>query len=353
VFDAGVEKAGLTKGVEKSLKEAGIDYVVFKDVAPDPTDVSIEAGGKVAREAKVDVVIGIGGGSCLDTAKGVNVLMANPSPLSDYFLGGKPTAPGLPLFLIPTTAGTGSECTLSCIVTDTKGKRKTTIRSKNCNIATLAIVDPGLSVGLPPHLTSITGADAFCHSAESMTVKITNGVSDALAKESIRNLSNYLPTAIATGTDVVAREKVATAAMMSGMAFANTLCHLGHCFGHSIGATLHLPHGLCVGVSIAQAIYFVTDAIPDKVKELGLAMGLDMSRANTAEDIANTVGNGIQEFKKKIKLPALKDQPGVDKEKVISAYPLVTKDGCYPFSPKTLTEQQVKEYLGKIYDNVL
>ena len=353
VYDTGVEKAGLTAGVKKSLTEAGIEYVTFDGVVPDPTADSIEAAGVIARDAKVNCVIGIGGGSCLDTAKGVNVLLGNPSPLSDYFVGNdKPTQPGVTMFLIPTTGGTGSECTYSAIITDTANKRKRTIRSRNCNLATLAIVDPGLMLGLPPHITAMTGIDAYCHAAEAMTVNKTNPVSDALAKESIHYLFTYLPRAVNNGGDRDARYYVGVSAMMSGMSFANTLVHLGHCFGHSIGATLHLPHGLAVGLSIAQAINYVADAIPEKVKDLGIAMGVDMSRATTGEAIGRTVAEAIQKFKTDIKLPTLKELKA-DRDLVISCAPLVLKDGCFPFTPKPITEDQAREYLGKIYENVL
>ncbi|MDR2367545.1 MAG: iron-containing alcohol dehydrogenase, partial [Deltaproteobacteria bacterium] len=221
VFDPGVEKAGLTKAIEQCLKDNGIEYAVFKDVAPDPTDTSIEAGGEVARAAKAEAVIGIGGGSVLDTAKGINVLLGNPSPLSDYFLGGKPTQAGKPIFLIPTTGGTGSEGTISCIVTDTKGHRKTTIRSKNCNLSTLAIVDPGLMMGLPKSITAMTGIDAFAHASEAVTNIKGNPISDAMGRDAVNAITIYLPQAVADGSNKVAREKVAVAANMAGTAFAN------------------------------------------------------------------------------------------------------------------------------------
>jgi alcohol dehydrogenase len=237
-------------------------------------------------------------------------------------------------------------------VTDTKGKRKTTIRSKNCNLSTLAIVDPQLMMGLPPHLTAMTGIDAFAHASECMSNNKTNPVSNALAKEAIANLHTYIPRAVENGSDKEAREKIAVAAMLAGTAFANSLPHLGHCFGHSIGATLHLPHGLAIGAAIAQALNFVADKVPERIREIGVAMGLDMSRASTAEDIGRTVGNGVMKFKEDIKLSTLKEQ-GAKREDVISAWPLVTKDGCYPFSPKEVTEADAKELLGKMYDNVL
>jgi alcohol dehydrogenase len=352
VFDPGVEKAGLTKGVEQSLKDNGIDYVVFRDVVPDPTDVSIEAGGKVAREAKVDAVVAVGGGSVLDTAKGINVLLGNPSPIHDYFLGKKPTQPGKPIFLIPTTGGTGSEGTISAVITDTIAKRKASIRSMNCNLATLGFVDAELMMGLPKSLTAQTGIDAFAHVSESISNNKTNIISDSLSKQAIRNLTVYLPKAVANGSDKEAREKVAIAANMAGTAMANALPHLGHCFGHSIGATLHYPHGLAIGSAIAQALCYVADIVPDKIKEVGVCMGLDMSRANTAEDIGRIVGEAVLKLKKDIGLPTLKEQ-GADREKVISAWPLVTRDGCYPLSPKKLDEATTKEILAKIYDNVL
>jgi alcohol dehydrogenase len=352
VTDAGVEKAGLTKGIEKSLTDVGIEFVVFRDVVPDPTDVSIIAAGDVARAAKVEAVIGIGGGSALDTAKGVNVLMGNPSPLSDYYLGGKPTQPGLPLFLLPTTGGTGSESTISAVITDTTQKRKTAIRSKNCNVSTLAIIDPGLQMGMPLFLTALTGIDAFAHSAESLTVNKPNPICDALGKESLRFLVQYLPRAINDGSDKEAREHVAYAATLGGMCIANTLVHYGHCFGHSIGAKLHLPHGLGVGHAVAQAINYVADAIPEQVRQVGIAMGVDLSGCATGEAIGRKVGEAIIKFKADIKLPTLKES-GATREQVLSAAPLVLRDGCYPFAAKPMTDEMVKIYLDKIYDNVL
>ncbi|MDR1043917.1 MAG: iron-containing alcohol dehydrogenase [Candidatus Adiutrix sp.] len=353
VHDLGVEKAGLSQRIEKSLKNAGVEYVSFKEIEPDPTDVSIEAGARFAQQSGgIKAVIGLGGGSSLDTAKGINVLMGNPFPLSDYFLGGKPTQKGLPLFLIPTTAGTGSECTQSCIVSDTKNKRKTTIRSSNCNVATLAIIDPALTLDLPPSLTAITGIDAFAHAAESLTGNKTNPVSDALNKESLRLISKNLPIAFKDGHNREARESALLAAMMAGMGFTNSMCHLGHSFGHAIGAIAHIPHGLAIGSSIAQAICFVADATPERVKAIGECMGLTFPSGVSAEEIGRRTGEAILKLKADINLPELKSL-NVTREQIIAAHPLIPKDGCYPFAVKTMTEEQIKEYLGKMYDNVL
>ena len=353
VFDEGVRKAGLADSVLQSLKDEDIDYIVYPEVCPDPTDVSMEKGADIARKSgNINGVIGIGGGSSLDTAKGINVLLGNPSPLSDYYLGGKPTAPGFPLILIPTTSGSGSETTRSCIVTDTVNHRKATIRSSNCNLASLAIVDPELTAGMPKSLTVITGIDALSHALESYTVKHPNHISDTLDMEAIRRIVKYLPRAVANGSDMEAREQVGIAATMSGMAFANSLCHLGHSFGHAIGATVHIPHGVCVGGAMAQVINFSAQVWPERVRTIGECMGVNIPEGTSPDIIGKTVGEALLRFRQSVGLPSIKDF-NVKREDVISAYPLVTKDGCYPFAPKEMSEEQIKEYLGKMYDSVL
>lgn len=353
VYDKGIEDIGLADKIADYVTDAGVELLRYSGVVPDPTDTSIEEGAKMILEnGGVDAVIGLGGGSSLDTAKGINVIMGNGFPLSDYYLGGKPTEKGLPLFLIPTTSGTGSECTYSAIISDTVNNRKTTIRSLNCNLATYAFIDPECTVGMPRSLTIATGLDAFAHAAESLTVNKPNPISEILAKESIRLLTKYLPRAVEDGNDMEAREKVGIAAMISGMAFANTLCHLGHALAHSLGAKLHLVHGYCCGNVLPNAIYYVSDTIPDKVRLIGESMGLTFSDDATSEEIGRRTAEEIIAFGEKLKAPKLSEL-GVSREDVISVYPLVNKDGCFPFLVKPINDNQIKEMLSCIYDGTL
>ncbi|MDR1487007.1 MAG: iron-containing alcohol dehydrogenase [Deltaproteobacteria bacterium] len=278
VYDKGIEAAGITEKIRKPLVAAGVTLVEYNGVVPDPTDVTIDAAAKLARDNDVDAVIGVGGGSTMDTCKGVNLLMGNPGNIADYFIK-PPVFPaskiGKKLILLPTTAGTGSECTISAVITDTANKRKAATRSPS-HLATLAIIDPDLSSGMPPRLTASTGMDALAHAVESITILPSrwNVISEIFAIKAIQDLVKYLPIAVHDGKNLEAREKCAIASMLAGSAFANTLVHLGHAFGHSIGARLHMPHGECCGVTLAHAIDYVADAVPEKVKLVGETMGL-------------------------------------------------------------------------------
>lgn len=355
VFDKGIEKAGLTVRVKKSLEDAGIEYVIYDQVEPNPADILIEEGYKAAMDAGgIEAIIGMGGGSSMDTAKGINVLMGNGLPLSDYFhgTGSKSTKPGIPMFLIPTSSGTGSECSRSSIITNTKANRKSTIRSNNCCVATLAILDPELTVGSPTSLTVASGIDAFTHAAGALTVNQPNPVSDTLAMGCINRLYKYLPLALEDGNNLHVREEVALGSMLAGMAFANTMCHIDHSIAHALGAKLHLVHGYCCAAALPNALYYVCEVIPEQVRRVGEAMGLEFAEDAGAEEIGRHTAEEVEELIRRIKVPTLKDL-GVTREEVQSAAELVLQDGCFQFLARPITLEGVREMLGKIYDGEL
>jgi alcohol dehydrogenase len=339
--------------VIEALKEVGIETITFDGVVPDPTDTSVVECSKVMKAAGgIDGIIGLGGGSAMDTAKAVNVLVNNPLPLSDYsaIFGNKPTKEGLPLLLVPSTSGTGAECTQSALINFTEKGMKGSIRSANCNLAKCAIVDPEITMSMPPALTVSSGIDALAHACEAMTVKGNlNPVSDALAKETIRLVIKYLPIAAKEGTNIEAREQMGIAAMLAGMAFSNTLCHIGHAFGHSFGAKLHLPHGSMVGMALPYILEFGADVYPERTKMIGECMGLTFKDDAKPVEIGKAVKDRILEFYKEIDFPTFSDF-GVTKEQAMTATSLVQKDSCYPFSPKPMNEEMIKEYIVKMYD---
>ncbi|MDR1486555.1 MAG: iron-containing alcohol dehydrogenase [Deltaproteobacteria bacterium] len=355
VYDKGIEAVGIAEKIRKPLLAAGVTLVEYNGVVPDPTDVTVDEAAKLARDNDVDAVIGVGGGSTMDTCKGVNLLLTNPGKIADYFIippvipGSKP---GKKMILIPTTAGTGSECTIAAVFTDTVNKRKCATRSP-ANQATIAIIDPDLSSGMPPRLTASTGMDALAHAVESITIipPRWNIISELFSIKAIQDLVKYLPIAVNDGKNIEAREKCAVASMLAGSAFANTLVHLGHAFGHSIGAKLHMPHGECCGVTLAHAMDYVADAVPDKVKLVGETMGLTFEPGATAAVIGRKTAERILAFQKEIKLPTLKDF-GASREDVVAASELVPGDSVFRHSPKPIEMDKIKEILGKIYDGV-
>lgn len=357
IYDKGIEAVGIAEKVRAPLRSAGVEMVEYDGVVPDPTDVTINEAAKLARDNDVDAVIGVGGGSSLDTSKGVNLLMGNPGQIADYFLKPPyipPTKAGKTLIMIPTTAGTGSECTISAVITDTVNKRKAATRSPASHHATVAIIDPDLSSGMPPRLTASTGMDALAHAVESITILPSrwNIISELFSLAAIKYLVKYLPRSVKDGKDHEAREKCAVASMLAGSAFANTLVHLGHAFGHSIGARLHMPHGECCGVTLAHAVDYVADAVPDKVMIVGEAMGLTFASHATPTEIGHQTAERIMAFQKEINLPTLKDF-GALRDDVVAASALVPGDTVYNYTPKPIEMDQIKTIMGKIYDGTL
>ena len=344
--------ADIGQRVSTLLRKAGIDSILFTDIRPEPTDESIMNGVNAANSSgDIDGVIGIGGGSSLDTAKCINVLLNNPGPLKLYAsIGGDlPTKTGFPLILVPTTAGTGAECTFSSIFTCMETGQKMSVRKPNCTLASAAIIDPLMTLHMPKMLTLASGVDALCHALEAYTVKETNPVSDALAKEAITLACQYLPDAVEKGAQAPeAREYMAISATLAGMAFSNTLLHLAHAIGHSLGAVLHKPHGLMVGQALPEVMEYISDACPKRVKIAGEQMGLHFQGCETSAQIGAMVKDRIYTLYKTIGFPSLKDM-GFTLEETMEALPLVEKDGCFAFSPKPMDREQTAVCLERIY----
>jgi alcohol dehydrogenase class IV len=349
VYDRGVKSAGLTDAVIDSIKKEGIKVCVFEGVKADPPDDTIEEAAGIGKREKVDGIVAIGGGSSMDTAKAVNILLTNPSPITQYLTAGeaKQPVPGKVLVLLPTTSGTGSEVTPVSVITNTKTGYKGGISHKVCR-ATLAIVDPVLTRGMPSSITADTGMDAFAHAAESMTSGATNQMSDILGENAVKLICKYLPRAVKDGSDMEARSNLAFSATIAGFAFADALPHYGHAIGHTLGALHHIPHGNACGIALPEVMEYVSDTVPEKVKHVGEAMGLDMSGAKTPVEIGKKVADGIRELNKKIGLKTLKEHN--IKESAFDAIAEKTlTDDTAGFGPKTATKKEILEMLKKAY----
>ena len=265
IFDKGMMDFGIAGPIIENLNMANIETVCFDKVTSDPPDEMVEACAEEARTAGCDVIVAIGGGSPMDTAKGVNVLINNPPPIRQYFGVQKNLRPGLPMVFVPTTAGTGSETTNMCVITCVSQGKKDSVVSPVC-VGSLAILDPELTIGLPPKATAMTGLDAFAHVVESMTGSQANPLSDALSRDAIRTIVKWLPVAVNDGKNIEAREKMLEASFFAGMAFTNALVHLGHSIGHSIGAVFHVPHGLACAFCLPEVIEYTARTESHKVR---------------------------------------------------------------------------------------
>jgi alcohol dehydrogenase class IV len=266
VTDRGVRAAGLTQDAEAGLAAlAGL--IVFEDVVADPPSHVIEAAVDLCRQKRVDAVVSVGGGSALDTAKLVAYLARSEEKLDDIYGVGLAKRPRLPLILVPTTAGTGSEVTPIAIVT-TPSKEKKGVVSHRL-LPDWAVLDPGLTVGLPAIVTAATGIDAMVHAIEAFSSRHRkNPISDQLAKQALGLLGANIRKACASGSDLRARGDMLLGSMLAGMAFANAPVAAVHALAYPIGAIFHIPHGLSNALVLLNVLRFNLSAAAPLYAEL-------------------------------------------------------------------------------------
>lgn len=277
----------------------------------------INEAGEVARNELVDGVVAVGGGSVVDAAKGANVLIKHPLPISRHYLT---FIAGSPLIAIPTTAGTGSESTSVAVITDSIKKIKTAVYTN----ASLAILDPELTLGISPELTVITGLDVLSHAAEAITAKEANPKSELLAYQAIKKVVKYLPVAYADGADIKARSNLLLADNFAGIAFNNALVHLGHAIAHSMGAAFHIPHGVACALSLPETMIYAAAVAPDKVRLVGEAMAVPLNGREALDEIGEQVAAGIRRFAKSLGIKSCAEL-GIKREAL-----LAIADWCLP-----------------------
>lgn len=259
VTDPGLIKAGLLDRATRSLNEAGVEYTLFDGVVADPPVSVVEAALADAREAAVDGVIGFGGGSSMDVAKLIALLIGGGERLDDVYGVGQAKGTRLPLIQIPTTAGTGSEVTPISIITVGETEKKGVVAPQL--LPDIALLDAELTLGLPAHVTAATGIDAMVHAIESYTSASANNnpVSKALAREALRLLGANIESAVKDGTDVRARSDMLLGAMLAGQAFANSPVAAVHALAYPIGGIFHVPHGLSNALVLPHVMRFNTE----------------------------------------------------------------------------------------------
>lgn len=295
VFDNGVKNAGIADKVLDSLKAAGVEAVLFDKVLPDPPAEVVDEGAALCRQEKCDCVIGLGGGSSIDTAKGINLLRFNDGGILDYASPDKPMSSSPGLLSIPTTSGTGSELSNGLIISDTKNSAKVAILAVNA-MSEYAVIDPELTVGMPPQLTLATGLDVFSHACESYTSILANGMTDLICEKLMETVVAYLPAACRDGRDLKARENMLVGASLGGWMLANASAHVGHSIAHVIGGKLHVPHGKACAYSLPATLAFIAPAVPEKVKKIGLILGETFAPTDTPEEIGRKTALAYRHF---------------------------------------------------------
>jgi alcohol dehydrogenase class IV len=292
VTDPGVLAAGLLEKALPQFEALHIPVHIFSEVQADPSVSIIEAAVKVAQDYQVDCIVGFGGGSSMDVAKLVALLSMGHEKLADIYGIGNAKGPRLPLILVPTTAGTGSEVTKSSVVTVSESEKKGVLSPHL--LPDLALLDAELTLGLPAHVTAATGIDAMVHAIEAFTTKhLKNPIADCLAKEALQLLSKNLHRAVFTGGDIEARENMLLGACLGGMAFTNAPVAGVHALAYPIGARFHVPHGLSNSLVLAPVMRFNLKVAHAMYAELGqiIKPGLQGSTMQQAEQLVDYLGS--------------------------------------------------------------
>lgn len=271
VMDPGIQRAGVAGAALRSLADAGIEVTLFTEVEPNPVDRDIEAGAKVFAARQSDVIIGIGGGSALDTAKGIAVLATNGGQVADYDGTDKVPADAWPFVCIPTTAGTGSEVTRNISVTNAVTHDKMSIRSDR-SFARLALLDPGLLVSLPRSVAAASGMDALVHAVEGYVSTRGNALTDALALEAIRLISGAIEPFVQDRSNLDLASTMLCGSCLAGMVITHTGTGIDHAIARALGGHFSLVHGVACGVLLEPVMRFNLPAVQDRYARIGDVM---------------------------------------------------------------------------------
>jgi len=346
VTDKGITGAGITKQVTDLLDAAKMSYVVFDETIPNPTDKNVHAGVEIYKMQGCDSLITLGGGSSHDCGKGVGLVVANGGTIHNYEGVDKSTNPMPPYVAVNTTAGTASEMTRFCIITDTSRKVKMAIVDWRCTPG-VALDDPLLMMGMPPALTAATGMDALTHAVEAYVSTIATPMTDSAAEKAIELIATHLRPAVANGGDIVAREGMCYAQYLAGMAFNNASLGHVHAMAHQLGGFYDLPHGECNAILLPHVSRFNLIAKMDRFVKIAQLLGEDISGLSKRE-AAEKALDAIKKLSTDIGIPAGLIELGKRYGKEVRAEDIETmtgnaqKDACGMTNPRRPTDADVK-----------
>ena len=302
VTDDFLAKSSMAKQIASNLENAGLEVVIYPGAEPNPTDKNVHDGLKVFQDNNCNVLVSLGGGSSHDCAKGIGIVASNGANIRDYEGIEMLKKPMMPMVAVNTTAGTGSEMTRFCIITNTDTHVKMAIVDWKCT-PNVAINDPLLMMGMPPALTAATGMDALTHAIEAYVSTQATPVTDSAALMAIHLISGNLRTAVANGDNFKARDKMAYAEFLAGMAFNNASLGYVHAMAHQLGGFYNLPHGVCNAVLLPHVERFNIIACPKRFATIAEYMGENISGFST-RDAADVAIESIQILSRDVGIPS-------------------------------------------------
>jgi len=310
ITDKGLAQTGILKKVTDSLEQEGIPFLVYDEITPNPKDVDCVKAYEQFKDENIDLLLGLGGGSSMDTAKAIGVLFTHEGELKDRYGFNLLERDITPLICIPTTSGTGSEVTTGSVITDTNTKQKEAILDIKL-APKLAIVDPELTLSLPKSITAATGMDALTHAIEAYTSNIAEPISDALSLYAIEIIAKYLPLAVEDGNNLEARQNMLVGSLIAGMAFTHADLGAVHAMAEPLGGLYDTPHGVANSIFLPHVFGYNIPSNPEKHATVALKLGATVER-KTQEEIAQEGVVLLHELASKIGIPHFRDLDNVN-----------------------------------------
>jgi len=339
VTDKVLFDVGVTSKVTEILDKAQIEYTVYSDVKPNPTIKNVLDGVEKCKEFKADVIVAVGGGSSIDTAKGISVLMTNPDRMDVVSLNGASNTKnkGLPLIALPTTSGTAAEVTINYVITDEERKVKMVCVDPH-DIPILAIVDSDLMASMPKSIAAATGMDALTHAVEGYITKAHNTMSDMFHMKAIELIFENLPAAV-NEKDEKAIENMGLAQYIAGMGFSNVGLGIVHSMAHQLGAVYDTPHGIANAILLPTVMRFNGAVCADRFREILINIGRPDAKHLNDQDVINTFVWMIEELSKKVGITTRVKDTGCKEEDLSMLADKAMEDPCKPGNPREVTKE--------------
>ena len=346
VTDKSLYDAHVTKKVTDELDKGNFNYSVYSDVKPNPTKKNVWDGLRACKEAEADVLVAVGGGSSIDTAKAISIIMTNPENEDIVSLEGAATTKnkGLPIIALPTTAGTAAEVTINYVITDEDREVKMVCVDPH-DIPIIAIIDTELMASMPKSIASSTGMDALTHAVEGYITKAHNTMSDMFHIEAIKLIFKYLPAAV-NEKDEEAINKMGLAQYIAGMGFSNVGLGIVHSMAHQLGAVYDTPHGLANAILLPTVMRFNGEVCYERFRDILIALGVDAKDMNK-EQVIDKFVEMIQELSKKVGITQTVKDTGCKEEDFEMLAQKAMNDACRPGNPRETTKEDFIELFKK------
>lgn len=347
--DKDLIKYGVADKVLDVLRRADIPYEVFSEIKPNPTVSNVKAGVKAFADSGADFILAIGGGSSMDTAKAIGIITNNPEFADVVSLEGVADThhKSVPVIALPTTAGTAAEVTINYVITDEKNEKKMVCVDPN-DIPAIAIVDAELMYTLPRGLTAATGMDALTHAIEGLITKGAWEMSDMFEIKAIDMINRYLPTAVNEPSNAEARNGMAVAQYIAGMAFSNVGLGAVHGMAHPLGAIFDIPHGVANALLLPIVMEFNMPAAIEKYGEIAKAMGV-YKQGMTPDEAAQAAVDAVRELAVRVGIPQHLAELGIKEEDLPRLAEAAMADVCTPGNPRDVTYDDILALYKKAY----